>query len=241
MTDTNTMNLSENSNKINKSGYRRIKQLAFFLAITGILFFVPAGTIKWLNGWLYLGTYLLAVFVMFILMKNKDPELINKRGIVAKNVKKWDKVIMTLYVIALTTMPVIASLDAVRFGWSFMSPLWLIPGFIMAVIAFLLGTWAMMSNTHFETYVRIQEEREHKPITEGPYRFIRHPGYAGAIFFFFCSPFILGSWWSFIPCSLMTILFTIRTYKEDLTLQEELPGYKEYTEKVRYRLLPGIF
>jgi len=174
-------------------------------------------------------------------LKNKDPELINKRGKVAKNVKKWDRILMTLYTITLAVMPIVAGLDAVRFGWSVMSPYWMILGFVLFIFAFIFGTRAMMANTHFETYVRIQDERDHKPISEGPYRIIRHPGYAGAILMFLGTPFILSSWWSFIPCAMMTLLFIIRTYKEDQTLQDELPGYKEYTQQVRYRLLPGIF
>ena len=236
-----TSGINETPAKINHDGYRRMRQLFIFLCATAVLFFLPAGTIKWLNAWLYLGTYILAVVILYFLLKNKDPELINKRGQVAKNVKKWDRTIMTLYTLALAAMPVLAGLDAVRFGWSSMSSLWLIPGFILAVLAFIFATWAMMANTHFETYVRIQDERGHKPVTEGPYRFIRHPGYAGAILMFLCTPLILGSWWSFTTCGLMIVLFIIRTYKEDRTLQEELPGYKEYSMRVRYRLLPGIF
>ena len=99
----------------------------------------------------------------------------------------------------------------------------------------------MKENTYATKIVRLQQEREQKVVTTGPYSYVRHPMYSGAILFFLCLPLALGSYYATIPGVLVSIVLIIRTYLEDKTLQKELKGYKEYTRKVRYRLLPGIW
>jgi protein-S-isoprenylcysteine O-methyltransferase Ste14 len=99
----------------------------------------------------------------------------------------------------------------------------------------------MAANAYFSMVVRIQEDRGHAVVTDGPYRFVRHPGYLGSILFALATPLVLGSLWAFVPCGLGAVLFIVRTALEDKTLQKELPGYREYAERVRYRLLPGIW
>ena len=97
------------------------------------------------------------------------------------------------------------------------------------------------SNKFFSSAVRIQKDRGHTVISTGPYRFVRHPGYVGLCVFTLAEPLALGSWWAFIPGGLATILVIVRTVLEGRTLQAELPGYKEYAARVRYRLLPGVW
>ena len=106
---------------------------------------------------------------------------------------------------------------------------------------FVIVLWAMVANTHFESTVRIQEDRDHRVCSAGPNRIIRHPGYAGAILAVFGSPLLLGSGWALVPAVLTTILFIVRTFLEDRTLQRELVGYREYSEATRYRLLPYVW
>jgi protein-S-isoprenylcysteine O-methyltransferase Ste14 len=89
--------------------------------------------------------------------------------------------------------------------------------------------------------VRIQKEREHSAVTNGPYRLVRHPSYASAIWSYLAFPFMLDALWALIPGVLMMIVLIIRTALEDRTLREELPGYEQYAEKTRYRLLPGVW
>ena len=108
-------------------------------------------------------------------------------------------------------------------------------------LGYALFMWAMVSNAYFSEVVRIQEDRGHQVATDGPYRFVRHPGYAGAILSFLGSPLLLGSWWAFIPTALGVGGYILRTALEDKTLQLELGGYREYTERVRYRLIPGVW
>ena len=121
------------------------------------------------------------------------------------------------------------------------------PWFIQAValvglaLACGLVFWVTAANTYLSRLVRIQEDRGHQVVTTGPYRFVRHPMYAGLVVLIPCLPLFLGSWWALVPAGLIAILFVIRTALEDRTLRAELPGYAEYAQHVRYRLLPGIW
>jgi protein-S-isoprenylcysteine O-methyltransferase Ste14 len=99
----------------------------------------------------------------------------------------------------------------------------------------------MVSNPFFSTVVRIQTDRGHTVATGGPYRFVRHPGYAGALALTLATPFLLGSWPALIPSVALVAILVVRTILEDRTLRRELPGYTEYAGRVRYRLLPGIW
>jgi protein-S-isoprenylcysteine O-methyltransferase Ste14 len=103
------------------------------------------------------------------------------------------------------------------------------------------GRLATASNAFFSQIFRIQKERGHTVATGGPYRFVRHPGYVGTILFEIATPIMLGSWWALIPGGLSALLYLVRTALEDKALLDELDGYKEYAQKVRYRLLPGIW
>ena len=102
-------------------------------------------------------------------------------------------------------------------------------------------TWALWVNRFFSSVVRIQTDRGHKVVRNGPYRFVRHPGYAAGIVSLISLPLVLGSMWGLIPAGLMVLLLIIRTHLEDTTLQKELAGYVDYTKRVRYRLLPWIW
>jgi protein-S-isoprenylcysteine O-methyltransferase Ste14 len=99
----------------------------------------------------------------------------------------------------------------------------------------------MYINKFFSSVVRIQKDRGHKVIQDGPYKYVRHPGYVGIFFLAPAVPLILGSIWGLIPSGLFIIAIIIRTYLEDKTLHKELEGYKEYAKKVKYRLIPGIW
>jgi protein-S-isoprenylcysteine O-methyltransferase Ste14 len=99
----------------------------------------------------------------------------------------------------------------------------------------------MASNRFFATTVRIQQERGHQVVATGPYRYVRHPGYAGSILYTLAIPIVLGSWWTFIPAALTVVLLVLRTGLEDRTLQADLPDYKNYSKRTSYRLFPGLW
>ena len=111
----------------------------------------------------------------------------------------------------------------------------------VCALGYALFVWALASNTYFSQIVRIQSERGHAVVTGGPYRFIRHPGYIGAIVFELAVPIVLASWWALAISILGAFLLILRTVLEDRTLQAELPGYTEYVHRVRYRLVPGVW
>jgi len=112
---------------------------------------------------------------------------------------------------------------------------------LLVAVGYSIVLWAIASNAFFAPVVRIQTERGHTVVTRGPYRIVRHPGYVGAILFTLAMPLMLASWWSLIPSAAAAILYVIRTALEDRTLQAELSGYTEFTQKTRYRLVPGVW
>lgn len=213
-------------------------QLLFFLIIAAVILFVSAGTLAWVWSWAYIAVYVLFNAAMLFILPR---ELLAERGKPQKNVKKWDKVLMGIGIPFGFTTFLIAGMDK-RFQWT---PAVSVNMHIVCLALFVLGNviigWSMASNRFFSMGVRIQDERGHKVAEGGPYKYIRHPGYAGIIINAVSTPLLLGSLWAFIPAILSAAIFVVRIVFEDRTLQNELDGYKEYTEKVRYRLMPGIW
>jgi len=134
-----------------------------------------------------------------------------------------------------------AGLDA-RFGWSgsLSRGLWGL-GLVIAFSSQMFVLWAMASNPFFAATVRIQGDRDHNVVRNGPYRLVRHPGYLGSVIYNLVIPLVLASWWTFIPALLSVVLLIIRTALEDCTLQAELPGYQEYSKITRFRLIPRVW
>jgi len=226
--------------KLNRSGINRIAQVFGFLVLFSVILFSLSGRLDWWEAWVFLTIYLGGILANGLWTIRHNPEVINERGRIGKNAKSWDMVIGVFYTIFLVGMIVVAGLDA-RFAWSVV-PLWVkILGGISFIISLALTFWAMAANTFLSSIVRIQKERGHTTVTGGPYHFVRHPMYVGILFMSWGMPLLLGSWWAMIPGGLNILLFFIRTSLEDRTLLAELPGYVEYSRKVRYRLIPGIW
>ena len=131
----------------------------------------------------------------------------------------------------------------VRFDWSPDLPDVYLSWIALAVIFLgsMLGNWAMVANRFFSSHVRIQTDRGHAVVSSGPYRFVRHPGYAGAVLSWLAAPVFFSSYWVGVPTVLAIFVIVLRTKLEDNMLQAELPGYQEFSQKVQYRLLPGIW
>jgi protein-S-isoprenylcysteine O-methyltransferase Ste14 len=158
------------------------------------------------------------------------------------DVKPWDRVLAPLMAVSLSfVLAIVAGLDH-RFGWSPDFPIGLeILGFSMIALGYGFATWALAENRFFSSMVRIQTDRGHAVCDTGPYRFVRHPGYAGNILPLPGIVLALGSVWTLIPAAVALVIVIVRTALEDRTLQEELPGYRDYAGVVRYRLIPGIY
>jgi protein-S-isoprenylcysteine O-methyltransferase Ste14 len=139
-------------------------------------------------------------------------------------------------------MLLLAALDVGRFGWSAPMPAWVtLIGALLFLAGQVLFIWAKVVNRFFSSVVRIQTDRGHRVCSDGPYRYVRHPGYAAGLTFGVATPLVLGSWWALLPAILAAGLLIWRTDREDQFLQRELPGYAEFTHTTRYRLLPGVW
>jgi len=224
-----------------------VKQVLRFLIVVLLMpavLFIAAGRLNWVMGWVYSGVVLALTVVSRIAMLRAAPELLVERARFdeAEDAKSWDRPLVPLVAIYLPLVGlIIAGLDN-RLGWSPELPLWLqIVGLIFVALGTLLGTWAMVVNRFFSAVVRIQKDRGHTVVTSGPYRFVRHPAYLGGLVTAFASAVALDSLWTLIPAGLTALLYIVRTALEDKTLCEELPGYAEYAQQARYRLLPGIW
>ena len=218
-----------------------VKSVVAKLIMAAILL-ISSGRLDWVMGWVLVAVYVTWDSVVALILIPESPELIAERAGLQEGSKRWDIVLASL-VASLTPMAtwIVAGLD-VRFGWTAQISLALqIAALAIVVLGFVLVTWAMASNKFFSTIVRIQKDRGHTVATGGPYRYVRHPGYVGAIAFQLTTPIMLGSLWALIPGGLSAPLYVVRTALEDKTLQEELDGYKEYAARVRHRLLPGVW
>lgn len=209
----------------------------------GVLF-LSAGSLHWWEGWAYTGMTLFILVLSRALILLKNPDMAKERAEAGQkeDVKAWDKILVPLTAIYGPLVSwIIAGLDE-RFGWTPDLPDTIqIIALSVMFLGTMVSTWAMVVNRFFSSHVRIQTDRGHTVISVGPYRVVRHPGYAGGIFAWIATPVFFSSYWVIIPAFAVLILTIIRTALEDRTLKEELPGYSEYTERVRYRLLPGIW
>ena len=174
-------------------------------------------------------------------MRIANPELIATRGAKHANTKPFDKAFVAIYTALMVALPLVAGLDAVRFGWSRMGSQTLYAGAALFILGTIPTLGSVAVNRYLETTVRIQEERGRQVLTSGPYRFVRHPMYVGLILQFIALPLVLGSKWAFVPAGAIALLFVIRTGLEDRALRSELAGYAQYAETTRYRLVPGIW
>jgi len=209
--------------------------------MVGVVLFLAAGTTDWPMGWALVGVYLVWVCANALVLIPRNPQLIAERLGPRKGAKTWDTAIMTVVGLATIGRLVVAGLD-MRFGWTagITFPIQVI-ALVVAVLGYAFGVWALAVNAFFSQIVRIQDERGHTVVTDGPYRFVRHPGYVGVILFDLAVPVMLGSLWALTFGGLVVVLIFIRTALEDRTLQAELEGYPDYARRVRYRLVPAVW
>ena len=223
---------------MNKDIIRRAIQVFSVLIFQGVILFIAAGTLNWKWAWIIL---LLSAFILLINSIILPKELIAERGRKKKNVKKWDKILTSINIIPTILMFVFSGFDY-RYNWTGEVNIIInITGLILIFSGSMVFTWSMVSNNFFSTMVRLQFDRGHTVANEGPYKYVRHPGYLGYIIFTLATPIALGTFWGLIFAGLICILLIIRTSLEDSTLRKELPGYIKYAENVKYRLIPLLW
>lgn len=204
--------------------------------------FGGAGRFDWLRGWVYCAAYLSMLAAAALFVHRTNPELFEARARWRhRDTKSFDKVFLAVFLPSNYVLPAIGGLDNARFGWWPLPFATVYPGVIVFGAAIGLITWVLAVNPFAESTVRIQTDRGQTVVTAGPYRFVRHPMYVGAILMFLATPLILGSMWALWFAAAIAILFVVRTALEDRTLRRELGGYEEYAARTRYRLLPGIW
>lgn len=226
---------------------QRINRRHLILILVGLplycalCLFLPAGTWTWTRGWLFVLVFLAAGIFIFLYLWRVNPDVVAARSRSHQGTKSWDKILLWFIFPTMSAIVPVAALDDGRFHWLPMP--WWVCGVGYALLLFGMGitTWAEAVNKFFEVTVRIQMDRGQMVIDTGPYAIVRHPGYVGAFFTVAGMALSPGSLWALVPAGLTSLLLIVRTQFEDQTLQAELAGYKEYTQRVRYKLIPGVW
>jgi len=227
---------------------RVIVPMLLIVVVVPLLPLLISGRWGWWEAWVYFIVCVLGFVVSRILASRRSPDLLAERSrfMQHEDAKPWDRLLAPLVSIGGGLIPLVAGLDA-RFGWSApggASPFGsLVKALALLVLlaSYALGAYALIENRFFSGMVRIQKDRGQRVISTGPYAWVRHPGYAGALLTYLATPFFLDSLWALLPLALLVVALVIRTRLEDQTLQNELEGYREYAGRVRYRLIPGVW
>lgn len=206
-----------------------------------VLVFLPAGSIGWRPGWVFLAVLVFAFAASALVLARVNPIIYRARSRFQPGTKSWDKTLLAIMLPAMVAILPVGAFDAGRYHWS-AAPDWAVAlGYAAMLIGIAVTAWAQAVNPFFEPGVRIQSERHQRVIDSGPYQFIRHPGYSAALMLFFGMALALGSFWALAPAALASALLVVRTAWEDRLLQAELSGYADYARRVRSRLLPGVW
>jgi protein-S-isoprenylcysteine O-methyltransferase Ste14 len=225
----------------NRAFARYFLQISFFVLFFAASLFFSANRSDWAMGWVFIAIVAISQISIALILIMRNPELMGERA-ESKGKRDLDRVlagIMALF--GPISMCIVAGLN-LRYGWLPQIPFTLqIIGIVFAVFGSILTAWAMASNKFFYGVLRIAQEKGHSVYASGPYQYVRHPGYLGAIFFDLATPLILNSVWAFIPAILTVCAIFVRTSLEDKALQDGLDGYKNYAQQVRNRLLPSVW
>jgi len=219
-----------------------VLQTFIWFGVMGALLFLSAGTLHWPGAWVYLVAMVGLSLTLGVALARRDPGLMNERlsPPIQKDQTAADKVLLSILLFAIFGWQIFMGFDF-RFGWSAV-PVW---AQMFGALVLLVGIWicylTMLENSFAAPVVKIQHERGQRVISTGPYSYVRHPMYAGAILFFAGTALLLGSWWGLVSVLIFTVLLAIRTFIEEKTLRTGLRGYDDYAAQVRYRLIPMVW
>ena len=217
-------------------------QTFLWFGVMGALMFLSPGTLDWTAAWVYIVVMVGLSLVMGVALARRDPGLMNERlrPPIQKTQTAADKILLSILLLGIFAWLVLMGLDT-RFGWS-AAPVWVQ---VIGALVLLVGIWicylTMLENSFAAPVVKIQDERGQKVITTGPYGYVRHPMYAGAIVYFAGTALLLGSWWGLAAVLAFIVLLAIRTFIEEKTLRAGLQGYDDYAARVRYKLIPMVW
>ncbi|TPK93491.1 MULTISPECIES: isoprenylcysteine carboxylmethyltransferase family protein [unclassified Mesorhizobium] len=221
---------------------RLVLQTFVWFGLMAALLFVSAGTLHWTGAWVYVVVMVGLSLTMGVALARRDPGLMNERlrPPIQKTQTAADKILLSILLLGIFAWLALMGLDF-RFGWSPV-PVWVQA---IGVLVLLIGIWVcyltMLENSFAAPVVKIQDERGQRVITTGPYSYVRHPMYAGAILYFAGTALLLGSWWGLASVLAFIVLLAIRTFIEEKTLRTGLRGYDDYAARVRYKLIPMVW
>jgi protein-S-isoprenylcysteine O-methyltransferase Ste14 len=221
-----------------------MKVIAVFLfsvLLLAALIFIPAGRLNYVPGWICLAVMVIGFSAVTAYVARRTPSLIRRRMKAGAGTPGWDRAFVIIVQLLFVAILVVGGLDAGRYRWTSLPPWLQALGLILIIVGMVLLGWAMGQNPHFEATVRIQSDQNHRVIDSGPYRIVRHPGYVAAILIFIGMALVLDSRWALVPAILSAVNLIARTAAEDHFLRRNLRGYLEFSERTRYRLIPGIW
>ncbi len=198
----------------------------------------------WREGWAFFLVLAIGFIASRALAARRHPDIIAERAraMQHEDVKGFDKVLAPLVALGVILVGIVAGLDHGWHGAAPWFPAWSRwTALAVVILGYVFGTWALMENRFFSGVVRIQHDRGHHVVSSGPYRLVRHPGYAGILVCYPAFAVLLASVWAFAPAVISLVALVARTVLEDRTLRAELPGYAEYAQRTRYRLIPGVW
>ncbi len=221
---------------------KALKRIVFvrfilMLLILGLVFFLSAGTIKYREAWAYIVTISIPMMIFGTYMFRHDPKFLERR-MKTEEKRKQQKLIQKAGTLPFLLVYLLPGLDK-RFGWSDLPFSIALTGLALVLLGYLVILYVFMTNSYASRVVEV--EKEQKVITTGPYALVRHPMYVGVIFFYGVTPIALGSCWAMIPSLLILPILVLRIKDEEKELLENLAGYREYAQKVKYRLLPFVW
>ena len=221
----------------------RVVLMLLIIVVVPFLPLLISGQWDWWEAWVYALVGIFGFVISRLLAARRHPDLIAERArfLQQPDAKPWDRRLALLLGIGGALIPLVAGLDARFDGPGSVSMAAILLSLLVILAGYVLASYALVANRFFSGTVRIQTDRGHQVVSSGPYRWIRHPGYAGALLTYLATPIFLASAWTFVPVLFTTVVLVIRTRLEDRTLHEELPGYREYAQRTRYRLLPGVW
>ena len=212
-------------------------KFVFGLVIVSLLLFIPAGSINYYNGWLFIALLFIPMLIAGIIMFLKSPELLKKR-LNAKEEEKEQKIVILISGIMFLLAFILAGLNF-RFGWFQLPQTVIIIASIIFILSYIMYAEVLRENMYLSRTVEVSENQ--KVIDTGLFGIVRHPMYTSTIFLFLSMPLVLDSLFSFMVMFIYPIVIISRIKNEEKVLERELEGYKEYKEKVKYRIVPFIW
>jgi len=220
-----------------------VRRTALSLVFLAVILFGAAGTFDWPQAWFYLAFTAVMSFGLGGWLAGHDPALLAERlgSLFQRDQKLWDKILMAIMLALWIGWLVLIGLDAKRYYWSDVPLALQIVGFLLICFGSYIVWLTFKANSYAAPVIKIQKERGHLVVSTGPYGYVRHPMYAGALLFIAGAPLLLGSWWGLATGAGLVLLIAMRAVLEERTLAAELAGYADYAARVRYRLVPHLW